>query len=54
MRKGLKTTFFCILGTVFFLCLAVAAIMLGGTSNAFAADANNTDDNKFEIVENQY
>ena len=54
MRKGLKTTFFCILGTVFLFCLAVAAVMLGGASKAFATDANNTEDNKFEVAENRY
>lgn len=54
MSKRLKTSLFCIFGTVFLLCLVAAAVIIGGTSNAFATDANNMDDNKFEIVENQY
>lgn len=54
MRKGLKTALFCIFGTALFLCLIAAAVMLGERSKVFAADASNTEDNKFEVSVNQY
>ena len=52
MSKGIKRLLFCIFGTAFLLCLAAAAA--GGAGRVFAADAANTEDNKFEVAENQF
>ena len=53
MSKGIKRLLFCIFGIAFLLCLAAAAAA-GGAGRVFAADAANTEDNKFEVTENQY
>ena len=49
MSKGIKRLLFCIFGIAFLLCLAAAAAA-GGAGRVFAADAANTEDNKFEVT----